>query len=251
MKLRFLAAILLLSACAQAQDAAKYPAPIQALVKRGMVVRGSLPAPDGYHGYLGSYGGQPVPIYVPPDGRHALVGTLFDAQGHDLTQEPMAAASAPVADDSTWKTLGEATWVAEGAKRPKHIVYVFTDTECPYCHRLWEAVAPRLEKNGVQVRNVMVAVIAPQSEGRAAAVLNADDPTATLLQHERNFGNSPVKPLATVPDAIARKLGFNNALMDTLGVGGTPAVIYQDKGRVRIVQGVPQEDELDAIFGPG
>lgn len=250
MKFRLLAATLLLSACAQAQDTAQYPAPVQALIRQGLTVQGTLPAPDGYRGYLASYGGQPVPIYVMPDGKHAVAGTLFDADGKDLTRAAMAA-SGPALDAGTWDMLGKATWVAEGAKSPRHIVYVFTDTECPYCHKLWQAVASRLEKNGVQVRNVMVAVIAPQSEPRAAAVLAADDPGAALGEHERNFGHSPVAPLKGVPAETRRKLDANAAMMDALGIAGTPAVIYKDqKGAVRMVGGLPSADQIDAIFGP-
>jgi len=251
MKFGFLAAILLLSASAQAQDAAKYPAPVQALIKRGLTIHGELPAPDGYRGYLGDYGGQPVPIYIPPDGKHALVGSLFDDTGKDLTHAALAA-DTPALDADTWDMLGKATWVAEGAKQPRRIVYVFTDTECPYCHRLWEAVTPRLEKNGVQVRNVMVAVIAPQSEPRAAAVLQANDPGATLGEHERSFGHSAVAPLKKVPEDVRRKLDANAAMMDALGIAGTPAVIYKDdKGAIQLVDGLPPADLLDAIFGPG
>lgn len=250
MKFRLLAATVMLSACAQAQDSAPYPAPVQALVKQGVTIQGTLPAPDGYRGYLASYGGQPVPIYVMPDGKHAVAGTLFDADGNDLTRSAMAAAG-PTLDAGTWDMLGKATWVAEGATSPKRIVYVFTDTECPYCHKLWQAVAPRLAKNGVQVRNVMVAVIAPKSEPRAAAILAADDPGAALGRHERDFGHSPVTPLNDVPAATRRKLDANAAMMDALGIAGTPAVIYQDaKGAVRMVGGLPPDDQIDAIFGP-
>jgi thiol:disulfide interchange protein DsbG len=41
-------------------------------------------------------------------------------------------------------------------------------------------------------------------------------------------------------------------MMDALGIAGTPAVIYRDdKGKIRRVDGLPPDDLLDAIFGPG
>lgn len=251
MKFRFLAATLLLSACAQAQDAKQYPAPVEALLKQGVTIKGELPAPKGYHGYLANYDGHPVPLYVTPDGKYAMAGTLFGSHGEDLTQEPMAAASKPALDASVWDGLGKSAWVAEGAKHPKRIVYVFTDTECPYCHKLWEAIQPLLVNTDVQVRNVIVAVIAPKSESRGAALLDADDPAAALRQHEKNFGHSPLKPLAKVPEDTASRLKANNALMDGLGIAGTPAVIYKDdKGTIRMLGGVPPEAKIKAIFGP-
>lgn len=258
---------LLLCACAQAQDghtdavakattpaasaSTAYPPPVQALLKQGLTIKGSLPAPTGYHGYLGSIDGRPVPVYVPPDGKTALVGTLFDTAGKDLTLAPLSAASAPTLDASAWAMLDKSTWVAEGATHPKRIVYVFTDTECPYCHRLWQEMQARLEKNGVQVRNVIVAVIAPDSPTRAAAVLEAANPAVAFQQHEQSFGHSTLKPLASIAKGTAAKLEANNALMDALDVTGTPAVIYKDdKGAIRMQAGVPPPTQLDAIFGP-
>jgi thiol:disulfide interchange protein DsbG len=239
-----------LAACTQAQDAPHYPAPVQALVKQGLVIKGPLRAPDGYTGYVGEYGGRPVPVYLLPDRQHAMVGTLFDATGKDLTQEPLEAATRPALDATTWARLDKAAWIAEGATRPKRIVYVFTDTECPYCHKLWEATQPYLAAGDVQVRHVMVAVIAPQSAGRAAALLTAPDPRAAMAKHERAFGHSPVQPLKDVPAAAAGRIEANNALMDSLGISGTPATVYKDpQGKIRMAVGMLPPDRIKAIFG--
>ena len=45
MKFHFLAATLWLATAAHAQDAKRYPAPVQALLKQGLTVQGTLPAP--------------------------------------------------------------------------------------------------------------------------------------------------------------------------------------------------------------
>src|SRR5690606_19854540 len=138
-------------------------------------IKDTLPAPSGYQGFRGDYDGRPVSVYVMPDGKHVVIGTLFDASGKDLTRAAQEAPSIPGLDEKTWAQLGMAAWIAEGATQPKRIVYVFTDTECPYCHKLWEASQPHLARSDVQVRHVMVAVIARESAGRAAALLTASD----------------------------------------------------------------------------
>lgn len=228
-----------------------YPAPIAALVQRGLTIKGELPAPPGYKGYLADYAGQPVPVYLLPDGKHAVIGALFDAAGRDLTQGPLAEASMPVLPEATWKRLSDATWIAEGASHPKRIVYSFTDTECPYCHKLWQATQPLLAGGDVQVRYVMVAVIAPQSLGRAAAVLEAAEPAAAMRRHEAAFGHSPITPLQKVPAAVAERIQANNALMAKLGIAGTPGTLYKDsKGRVRMAVGMLPPDQIRRIFGP-
>ena len=235
------------AACVQAQD---YPAPIRALAGKGIAIKATLPAPPGFKGFVGSYQGEKLPIYLLPDGKHVLVGSVFDENGNNLTEAPLQEASKLRLTEATWNELARSTWIAEGSATPKRIVYVFTDTECPYCHKLWLATQPLLAGGDVQVRNIMVAVIAPQSLNRAAAVLDSSDPLATLRQHENSFGHSSVKPAKTVTAATAAHIAANIALMEELDIHGTPSVIYKDStGRVRMLPGMPSDDRLKAIFG--
>lgn len=236
-----------LTACVQAQD---YPAPIRALAGKGIAITATLPAPAGFKGFVGSYQGGKLPIYLLPDGKHVVVGTLFDENGNNLTEAPLQEASKLPLTEATWNELAKSTWIAEGSVKPKRIVYVFTDTECPYCHKLWLATQPLLAGGDVQVRNVMVAVIAPQSLYRAAAVLDSSDPLATLRRHENSFGHSSVAPAKTVTAATAKHVAANIALMEALNIHGTPAVVYKDStGQVRMLSGMPTDDRMKIIFG--
>lgn len=236
-----------LAACAQAQD---YPAPIQALGSKGITIKNTLPAPTGFKGYLADYRGQPMPVYLLPDGKHVVIGELLDEKGNDLTQGAMRTAVTPALDQATWNDLEKATWIAEGSTSPKRIVYVFTDTECPYCHKLWLATQPLLAKGDVQVRHIMVAVIAPNSINRAAAILDSADPKATLHTHETTFGHSTVAPEKVIPAITEKSIGANTQLMSRLGIQGTPTTIYKDSaGKIRMVQGMLPESEMKEIFG--
>lgn len=235
---------------ATSAHAQTYPAPIQALVDKGIVIKAPMSAPPGFKGYIGEYRGQPVPLYLLPDGKHVSIGSLYGPGAEDLTQNAFREAVAPTLGANTWKALQQSTWIAEGTKKPERVIYVFTDSECPYCHKLWLATQPYLKQGKIQIRNVMVAVIKPQSIGRGAAILSAKDPVATLRRHEESFGHSSVKVLSPVPKALADKLGDNGDLMHQLGVVGTPAVVYRDRaGHVKIAPGLPPADAMDAIFG--
>ncbi|MGH8216094.1 MAG: thiol:disulfide interchange protein DsbG [Rhodanobacteraceae bacterium] len=226
------------------------PAPIRALVDRGITIVGRMPAPPGFKGYIGEFAGQMTPVYLLPDGRHTTVGVLYDEHGKDLTNAAFRAATASVPDPALWKQLGQSAWFAEGASEPERVVYVFTDTECPFCHKLWLTLRPYLHRGGVQVRDVLVAVIAPESLGRGAAVLAARDPSVAWRIHELAFGHTPVKPLASVDPRMRAKFGANKALMARFGAFGTPAIVYRDgKGAIRMVLGLPDEATLKAIFG--
>jgi thiol:disulfide interchange protein DsbG len=239
--------VLLFATSACAKD---YPAPIQALASKGITIKGQLKAPDGIRGYVGDYHGRSMPIYLLPDGKHVVIGTLFDDAGNDLTQAPLQAATTPVLDASTWTELGKASWIAEGATKPKRIVYVVTDTECPYCHKLWVATQPLLAGGDVQVRHIVVAVISPNSLGRAAAIFDAKDPQAAMHRHEVNFGHSPIQPESPVTPATAKRIEANNALMQRLGVSGTPATFYKDaEGKIRQIDGMMPSEQIKVVFG--
>ncbi|GAB3035092.1 MULTISPECIES: thiol:disulfide interchange protein DsbG [Oleiagrimonas] len=228
-----------------------YPAPVRALKANGIDIRGTMPAPDGFKGFIGEYRGQPMPVYLLPDGKHTVVGNLFDADGKDLTRDAFADRASAGIDKNAWSKLAKADWISEGAKHAKRTVYVFTDTECPYCHRLWNAIRPQVKNGEVQVRYLLVAVIKPQSLPRAASVLDAADPIKAFARNERDFRDSPIKLAATIPPATRAKIAANVELMNTFGIDGTPGIVYKDEqGRIHSLSGMPPESGIKAIFGP-
>ncbi|MGA9853070.1 MAG: thiol:disulfide interchange protein DsbG [Gammaproteobacteria bacterium] len=236
--------------CTVSAQAQNYPAPIQALVARGITIKSEMPAPPGFKGYVGEFSGQLTPVYLLPDGRHTTIGVLYDEHGKDLTNAAFSAATLPKLDPALWGRLAQSAWFAEGTAKPERVVYMFTDTECPYCHKLWLAAQPYLRHGKVQMRNIIVAVIAPASLGRGAAVLTANDPAATMRRHELAFGHSPIKPLASVDQKIRMKIEANKTLMTSIGAFGTPVTLYRDKdGQIQMILGLPDKATMQAIFG--
>lgn len=107
---------------------------------------------------------------------------------------------------------------------------------CPYCHALWQAVAPYLEKD-VQVRHILLGVLTPTSEHKAARILAADDPVEAL---EAGFREGGIEPLKAIPTEIYHEVGDNNLLMSEVGGQATPVVFYRDRnGKVRRIIGMP------------
>ncbi|MGB9429871.1 MAG: thiol:disulfide interchange protein DsbG [Gammaproteobacteria bacterium] len=245
----FLIACVICTTGAQAQE---YPAPIRALVARGITIKGTMQAPKGFKGYVGEFGGQLTPVYLLPDGQTVTIGVLYDEHGKDLTNAAFRVATMPKLDQALWQQLGHATWIAEGSTKPKRIVYIFTDTDCPYCHVLWLATQPYLKQGDVQIRNIIVAVIAPTSLGRGAAVLTADDPAEAMRRNELAFGHSPIKPFAAVDPKIRAKIEANENLMKRVDAFATPATVYRDDhGQIHILLGLPDTANMQAIFGKG
>lgn len=242
--------VFLLAACSHAPvptAAASAPtakAVEQALAASGITIDGELDAPAGFHGFIGEVRGQLVPVYVTPDGKHVLVGTLFDMQGHDLTTPVVRKLANASLDATQWEMLAKSTWVPEGNPKAKRVVYVFVDTRCPFCHHFWKASQPWVERGTVQIRNVLVAVIAPESLPEAAGILDAADPTKAWQANERDFGKHPNPPSDAGSAAARARIEANNALMQKLGFYGTPTIIYKAAdGSIQAMQGMPQDPE--------
>lgn len=225
---------------ASTASSAEYAAPIEALIKRGFEVHSVFDAPGGLKAFAGRANGEPLAVYLLPDGKHVIVGSMLDAAGNDLTAAQLKQHLPEPEFAAAWPLLEQATWVREGSPNAKRVVYVFTDPECPYCKAFWQAAQPYLGKD-VQLRHVIVGILKPTSMGKAARILTAANPSRALVEHEM-FGS---EPLASIPADIRAKLEANSRLMQELGAPATPAVFYKDtQGKVRRALGVPDPQTL-------
>nr|WP_300306294.1 thiol:disulfide interchange protein DsbG [Halomonas sp.] len=236
---------LLPTATALAKD---YPAPLEALEQEGLEIFGEFDAPGGLTGYAASHQGQPMTVFVTPDGEHAIVGNLIDSEANNLSNEPLERLVQGPQDKATWQQLENSAWIADGNENAERIVYVFTDPNCPYCKKFWEKARPWVESGKVQLRHVMVGILDPQSPRQAVTMLAADDPAAVLAAHES--GETTVSPMEQLPREWEVKLQGNHELFNRLGMIATPGLVYQNEGHMEMAQGMPQEDLFNTIMGP-
>ncbi|MBK0114085.1 MULTISPECIES: thiol:disulfide interchange protein DsbG [unclassified Delftia] len=150
---------------------------------------------------------------------------------------------------SAWKRLESAKWVRDGKEDAPRIVYVITDPNCIWCHRFWEASRPWVDAGKVQIRHILVGIIKDSSEGKAAAILSAQDTASSLKKHELSSKQGGISELKIFPDSIKKALADNLQLMKDFGFRGTPAIIYSDTdGDMVAVSGYPRE-QLEAVMG--
>lgn len=226
------------------------PGPIAALSDRGLKIVDKFDAPSGLTGYAATFQGRSIAIYLTGDKRHAIVGTLVDAQGKDMTTEPLQKIVSGPQAEKAWAQLEAAAWVRDGSKDAKTIIYEFTDPNCPYCHNFWQMARPWIAAGQVQIRHVLVGIIKPDSVPKAATILAADNPEVALTRNEHNFQQGGIKVANSIPDAARKKVAANSALMESLGYFATPTILYQTKsGTVGVIQGLPQGDDIQKIFG--
>ena len=242
------------------------PLPLHALEKKGITVVGAFPSPGGLAAWAAYMGGRPIALYVTPDGKHVIAGTMLDAEGNDISRAALETAARKPMSDNVWGRLEASHWIADGQDKAPRTVYVFTDPNCPYCNKLWADARPWIDSGKVQLRHVMVGILTPTSAGKAAALLAEKNPAVALAAYERAHmgGNakalasgrpkplddSVVKPLTNIPSAVQAQLDANEKLMAALGLEATPAVVWHDaKGAVQMLQGVP-DTALQEVFGP-
>ncbi|PCF94200.1 thiol:disulfide interchange protein DsbG [Vreelandella nigrificans] len=230
--------------------AEELPAPVQALSNQGLTIYGQFEAPGGLRGYGASVQGQDMAIYLTPDGQHAIVGTLMDSEGNDLTEAQLDEHVRAPLEAETWQLLEDSHWIQDGDTEAPRIIYTFTDANCPYCHQFWEQARPWVESGQVQLRHIMVGILAHNSPAMAAAMLGADDPAAALNAHSKGATISA----SAQPRDIEEQVYANNQLFEELGLYATPTSAFQretDGGNVRIdrIQGLPSEERFIEMMG--
>lgn len=252
-KINFVQSVLIFSLLAASLGAQgkDWPAPIKSLEAQGVEVMGTFAAPDGMTGYAGLIGQHPLAIYLTADGKHAIIGTLIDGNGNDLSQEPLERLVRKPMTVKIWNQLEKSAWIEDGSKQARRVVYVFTDPNCPYCNKFWNDARPWVKAGKVQLRHIVVAILTPTSAGKAAALLSAENPQAALTRLEMHQASGGIKPLDRIPASIRAQLDANQNLMEQLGSSATPTIFYKDEsGNLEKLEGAPMPEMLPKILGP-
>lgn len=224
------------------------PKPLKALTADGMKIVESFDAPGGLTGYIGQYNGHPLELYLTADKKHVVVGPLLDGDGKRYAEERLNAVASAGLD---WNAFAKTHWVAEGDPNSDHIVYVFTDPNCPYCAMFWEKSQPYVKRGGVQVRHIMVGILHPTSLPKAATILAADNPAAALARHERTMKQGGIEVDENVHEQFLEQVQENSRFMQSNGIRATPAVVFKDaNGQVQQVQGVPSPELMEQHIFP-
>lgn len=240
---------LFMATASPAADTTQLPPSVKTLQAEGLNIVGEFKTDDGLRAFAAAAGDRPVAIYVTKDG-NAIVGTRVDPQGNPMDQATLQNMVAKPMAKKALSQLEQATWVRDGKKDAPRVIYTFSDPNCPYCHKFWEAARPWVDAGTVQLRHLVVAVIRPDSAAKAAAILGAKDPTVALIQNEHAFSNGGIKPASSVSPAIRTTLNNNEQLMMNLGFRGTPGIVAMGSdGLLEKINGLPQQGALVKLMG--
>lgn len=244
--------MLTLTLVASAASAKTWPAAIQAVADKGIKIVQEFEAPGELRGYAARIGRRLVALYLLPDGEHVVVGTLLDSEGNALTSKVLARINRQsiTAQGPIWPRLEDSYWVADGSPNADEVVYVFTDPNCPYCHKLWQRTRAWVKAGKVQLRHIIVGFLTPTSDGKAAAILAADNSSAALRRNELHYDEGGIDPMESIPHKLRQKIHANQKLMSNLKLYGTPSIVYRDEnGKIHMIQGLPRGPKLKEAMG--
>lgn len=220
------------------------PKALNPLASQGVSFVGTFGAPGELTGYVGSYQGQGLVVYVTPDGEHAIVGNMIDEQGRDIGASYIQRMHDAPRQSQAWEKVEGANWFIEGDENAPNVLYTFTDPFCPYCRRLHESVKPYVEEGRLQVRHIMVGIIREASPAIASSILGSEDPYQMFLEHMNTFDDGGIVMDGNAMRRAQSDLRENQAIMREMGLSSTPVSYYKDSdGNVQMLQGAPRSRE--------
>ena len=147
-----------------------------------------------------------------------------------------------------WSRLEHATYIQTGSG--KTVIYDFFDPNCIYCAKAFQLERPFVDKGRLTVRYVPVGFLTDSSFGKAAAILQAQNPQETM---ERNYvellrtGHAPISP-ATATEATHSALRRNERIFINTGATTLPELIYRlPDGQVKAFRGELSKAQLDLL----
>ena len=175
-------------------------------------------------------------LYGSADGQFVMQGYLFqiqDGKPVNLTEKTERQAIAktingiPVAEMVVYPAIGQT----------KSHITVFTDTTCPYCHKL-HAEVPELNRLGIEVRYVAFPRQGLGSPGdeQLQAVWCSKDRRASM--DKMVAGENIKAPKCANPVSSQFEMG------QSIGVTGTPAIVLQNGQMIPGYQPAPQVAKL-------
>ena len=178
-----------------------------------------------------------------------LVANLLPAQAAD--NPPSRTDARQQAAASMLKDIKQATWVRDG--KSAHVIYVFFDPNCPYCHRVYENLRPAVKRGDVELRWIPTGTLMTTSPGKAAAILEARNPTEAFYQNESgysretgSFGGIAEEPLPQ--NKTLQSLDRNLKLLQRSGNQGVPALLFRTMdGTANLIVGAPPAAFLEKL----
>jgi thiol:disulfide interchange protein DsbG len=150
--------------------------------------------------------------------------------------------------ESMLADIKQTTWISEG--KGAQVIYIFFDPNCPYCHRLFVNTRSWVKQGKLELRWIPVGILMTTSEGKAIAILQADDPLAAFYKNEEHYDKGGAIEEDLGSPEVEKKLKANESLLARTHFGAVPVMLFRDQtGVARLITGSPPKTRLMNLLG--
>lgn len=177
-------------------------------------------------------------LYWATEDNYVIAGPLIDQSGENLTTKYLETKKpVPNYDEEFSLLTNDATVIRTHPEKAvngsKGALYVFVEPFCGWCAKLEKELEPAIAA-GLDVRYVPVAFLRGNSPDVIENMLSSDDPAAAMAEHQRlrEMRMPALTKTATLQTRAA--LEQNSEFMRRFGISGTPGLVYQVDGQVKV-----------------
>ncbi|TCM68083.1 thiol:disulfide interchange protein DsbC [Acinetobacter calcoaceticus] len=173
-------------------------------------------------------------VYTNDQARYFFVGNLIDlAAQKNITEERMQ-----LLDAIDVKKLPLEQAIKKVKGNGKRVIYIFSDPDCPYCHKLEEQLA-KIDNITIYLFPFPLTSLHPKAEAISKQVWCSKDPYLAWTDYTMK------KILPTASANCTNPIAKNIALAEKLDITGTPTFFLKDGRRI---SGVLAATELESLM---
>lgn len=208
----------------------------------------SFDANDHLYGFvIHAQGGQEGILYVAKDGSFLFSGAYYNAEGQNQQRIDYEKYIQPKTAVAAFKAAKETAYIEQGKPNAPHKAYVIADPNCYFCHQLYTALQPDIERGNLAIRWILIGAVKPDSAAKAVAIFDSKDPILALEENEKNFNENieegGIKPSQNPSAKAQKQLDQNMQFVMKNKMYITPIILYKTaSGLIKMDQGMPQQN---------
>lgn len=145
-----------------------------------------------------------------------------------------------------------------GIKKPKlssdlPTVVIISDTQCPWCSKLWNDAMPLAEK--INFIWYPIPVLNDLSVTQAALILSSEHPWEKMQEHEKHFKDAHFRGIdptgKEIPKAYRDQVWTNAKIARWSGLSSVPLGVFKNSNGeyVPLFSGISTEEMREKVFG--
>ena len=175
-------------------------------------------------------------VYSDAKGEYVVVGDLVNVG----TKKSLTEARMSELNKADFSKLPLADAIKEVRGTGKRQLVVFSDPDCPFCKRLEQQSLMGIDNVTIHTFLMPLAGLHPDAARKSELIWCAENPTKAW-QDFMHQGNLPTGGKTQCDNPVAK----NVKLGESLGINGTPALIFADG---QIVSGAIPKEEIEKVF---